>query len=155
VSGGLPERDVEKFCNDVAGRFFVSPEELAAVDIAGLDVDAQISVVADYANHWRVSRPMVAYGLFKAGRITYDAWQALSGELHARWLVERGRAREVARERGASGPSYYVVRRHRLGRGMLDFARRAMNAGTLSPAKAAKVLGVKPRSVYPLLAEIS
>lgn len=155
VSGGVPERDIEKFCNDVAGHFFLSTAELAALDIAGLDVDAQIEVVTEHAARWRVSRPMVAYGLFKAGRISYDVWHALSTELHARWIAERGRAREVARERGASGPSYYVVRRHRLGRAMLDFAHRAIDAGILSPAKAARVLGVKPRSVYPLLADIS
>jgi hypothetical protein len=34
---------------------------------------------------------------------------------------------------------------------MLDCARRYTNAGALSPSKAAKVLGVKPRRVYPLL----
>lgn len=155
VSGGPPERDIEKFCNDVAGRFFLSPDELAEIDIAGLDLDAQIRVVTDHASRWRVSRPMVAYGLLKAGRISHDAWQALSGELHARWQAERARAKDFARESGRKGPSYYVVRRHRLGRGMLDFARRAMSEGALSPAKAAKVLGVKPRSVYPLLAEAS
>lgn len=155
VSGGLPERDIEKFCNDVAGQFFLSSVELAAIDIGGLDVDKQIAVVTEHANRWRVSRAMVAYGLFKAGGLSQKAWQALSSELHARWLAERGRARELARERGDSGPSYYVVRRHRLGRAMLEFAHRAMDAGTLSPAKAAKVLGVKPRSVYPLLADVS
>ena len=155
VSGGAPERDIETFCNDVAGQFFLSSAELATVDIAGLEVDAQIAIVTEHANLWRVSRPMVAYGLFKAGRIGHDAWRALSAELHARWIAEKGRARDAARESRASGPSYYVVRRHRLGRAMLDFAHRAMDAGTLSPAKAAKVLGVKPRSVYPLLADIS
>lgn len=155
VSGGTPERDIEKFCNDVAGEFFLSAAELAAVDIAGSDMDAQIAVIAEHASRWRVSRPMVAYGLLKAGRISQGTWNALSAELHARWLAERGRAREIARARNETGPSYYVVRRHRLGRAMLDFAHRAMDAGILSPAKAAKVLGVKPRTVYTLLADVS
>jgi hypothetical protein len=62
------------------------------------------------------------------------------------------RRREKDRAKESEGPSYYIVRRHRLGDAMLDFARRYTNAGPLSPSKAAKVLGVKPRSVYPLLA---
>jgi hypothetical protein len=60
--------------------------------------------------------------------------------------------REKDRPTGSSGPSCYAVRRHRLGHAMLDFARRYTDAGALSPAKAAKVLGVTPRSICPLLA---
>lgn len=56
------------------------------------------------------------------------------------------------RPKGSSGPSCYAVWRHRLGHAVLDFARRYTDAGALSPSKAAKVLGVTPRSVYPLLA---
>jgi len=155
VSGGAPERDIEKFCNDVAGKFFLSAAELAAVDIAGLDTEDQIAVITEHASRWRVSRPMVAYGLLRAGRISQRTWETLSAELHARWLAERRRARDIARTKNEAGPTYYVVRRHRLGRAMLDFAHRAMDAGTLSPTRAAKVLGVKPRTVYTLLADVS
>lgn len=60
--------------------------------------------------------------------------------------------REKDTPKGSSGPGCYAVRRHRLGHAMLDFARRYTDAGALSPAKAAKVLGVTPRSVCQLLA---
>eukprot|EP01037_Dinobryon_pediforme_P012863 gene12863-12963_t len=47
----------------------------------------------------------------------------------------------------SGGANYYVVRRHRLG-SLVTFARRALDAGVLSPTKAALVLGVKPRNVH-------
>lgn len=155
VSGGIPDRQVERFCNDVAASFLLPTADLAGIQLNGLDLEAQVAIVSDHAARWRISRPMVAYGLYKAGQIDVGTWRMLDGELRSRWIAERARERELARNRRDSGPSYYVVRRHRLGTAMLDFAHRAMDAGTLSPAKAAKVLGVKPRSVYPLLAEAS
>ena len=148
--GGAPIKKIERFCNDVAGEFLLPRADVQSINVAGLDLDAQIDVIADHAHRWRVSRQMVAYGLFKAGRITLAAWRALEAGIRERWVAER--RREKDRLKGSEGPSYYVVRRHRLGHAMLDFARRYTDAGALSPSKAAKVLGVKPRSVYPLLA---
>ena len=148
--GGAPEMKIERFCNDVAGEFLLSRDDVQAISIAGLDLDAQIAVITDHANRWRLSRRMVAYNLFKAGRVTLEAWRALDARIRERRAEERRREKDQLKS--LSGPSYYVVRRHRLGHAMLDFARRYTDAGTLSPSKAAKVLGVKPRSVYPLLA---
>ena len=150
VSGGAPEMQIERFCNDVAAEFLLSRAELQAIDVDGLEIDAQIAVITDHANRWRVSRQMVAYGLYKARRISLDTWKALEAGIRELWAADR--RREKDRSKGLGGPSYYVVRRHRLGRAMLDFARRYTDAGALSPSKAAKVLGVRPRAVYPLLA---
>lgn len=150
--GGVPEKTIERFCNEVASEFLLPIEEVKAINVEGLKPDEQVGLIAKHADHWRVSRQMVAYGLYKAGKLSLDEWKRLSSEIHLRWVAERRREKEIARMKRASGPSYYVVRRHRLGSAMLDFARRSMDAGTLSPARAAKALGVKPRSVYPLLA---
>lgn len=149
--GGVSEVMIERFCNDVAGEFLLRRADVQSINVAGLDLDAQIAVVTDHANRLRLSRQMVAYGLFKAGSITLEVWRALEAGIRERWAAER--RREKDQTKGATnGPSYYVIRRHRLGRAMLDFARRYTDAGALSPSKAAKVLGVKPRSVFPLLA---
>lgn len=148
--GGAPEMKIERYCNDVAGEFLLPRADVLAINIAGLDLDAQIAVITDHANRWRLSRQMVAYSLFKAGRIALEAWRALDGGIRQRWAEERRREKDQPKAPGK--PTYYVVRRHRLGHAMLDFARRYTDAGALSPSKAAKVLGVKPRSVYPLLA---
>lgn len=149
--GGAPEMKIERFCNDVAGEFLLPRTDVMAVsNVAGHALDAQIAVITDHANRWHVSRQMVAYGLFKAGRITLEVWRTLEAGIRERWAAERRREKDLLK--GSSGPSYYVVRRHRLGHAMLDFARHYTDAGALTPSKAAKVLGVKPRSVYPLLA---
>jgi Zn-dependent peptidase ImmA (M78 family) len=150
VSGGAPEAKIERFCNDVAAEFLLPRSDAQSIDVGGLELDAQIAAITDYANHWRVSRPMVAYSLYKAGRVSFEVWKALDAGIRALWVTER--RREKDRGKNSGGPTYYVLRRHRLGNAMLDFARRYTDAGALSPSKAARVLGVKPRAVYPLLA---
>ncbi len=149
--GGFQERAIERFCNDVASEFLLPLRDVQTIQVAGLDGNAQIAVISEHASKWRVSRAMVTYGLYKARLITLDAWRTLDSTIRQLRAVERRREKESARTK-EGGPSYYVIRRHRLGHAILRFAHRAMDAGTLSPAKAAKVLGVKPRSVYPLLA---
>lgn len=56
VSGGAPEMKIERFCNDVAGEFFLPRADVQAINLAGLDIDAQIALITDHANRWRVSR---------------------------------------------------------------------------------------------------
>ncbi len=152
VSGGTPELRIERFCNDVAAEFLVTREDLQSIRLQGLGLEAQIAEITLHARQWRVSRQMVAYGLHKVGLLSIEEWKALEGSIRALRAAESRREKE--RRVGASGPSYYVVRRHRLGRAMLDFARRYTDAGSLSPSKAAKVLGVKARAVHPLLATV-
>ena len=153
-SGGYQEQRIERFCNDVAGEFLLPHSDIETMNLTGLDKNAQIAVIAEYAARWRVSRQMVDYGLYKANRITLEVWKALEAAIREIWAAERRREKKLASSK-KSAPSYYVIRRHRLGQAMLSFAHHAMDAGTLSPVKAAKVLGVKPRSVYPLLAVTS
>lgn len=149
--GGYQEKTIERLCNDVAAEFLLPLSDVETINVAGLDKDALIAVISAYATRWRISRQMVAYGLYKAGRISLNTWKLLESAIRELWAAERIREKDLARSK-STGPSYYVIKRHRLGHAMLEFAHRAMDAGTLSPVKAAKVLGVKPRGVYPLLA---
>ena len=148
--GGFQEQRIEQFCNDVAAAFLLPQADVATINLAALDKEAQMATIAAYATRWRISRQMVAYALYKANHITLATWKDLESTIREQWIAERIHNKELAR-RKTTGPDYYVIRRHRLGRAMLEFVHRAMDAGTLSPVKAAKVLGVKPRSVYPLL----
>jgi hypothetical protein len=74
----------------------------------------------------------------------------LFGHFAERWRREKQRSRE---SREATGPSYYVVRRHRLGAALLDAVRRGLQGDVLTHTKAAKILGVSPTNVGPLLRE--
>ena len=151
VSAGAPDMDIERFCNDVAAAFLLPPADLQAINVDGLSAADLIAAISVLSSRWHVSRQMIAYGLYKAKRISLEGWKELEKDIRELWAAERRREKERAKEKKAA-VSYYVVRRHRLGKAMLDFARHYTDAGDLSPTKAAKVLGVKPRSVYPLLA---
>ena len=93
---------------------------------------------------------MVAYRLYRAGAIGQDIWWDLSTAFRDKWLRERHRQREKARDQ-EGGPNFYVVRGHRVGRALLDLVGRMVAAGALTTSKAGKVLGVKAKQVQVLL----
>lgn len=150
ISGKVSDAETEKFCNTVANRFFLSDAELDSLEIAK-DVSLQevISKIADFAKKRHISGSMVAYGLVRKGVITPETWRAITHFFSAQWRKSRDAQKD--REKELTGPSYYVVRRHRLGRALMHTVSRALSEGTLSPTRASQILGVKPRSVSPLL----
>ena len=150
ISGKVSDAETEKFCNTVANRFFLSDAELDSLEIAK-DVSLQevISKIADFAKKRHISGSMVAYGLVRKGVITPETWRAITHFFSAQWRKSRDAQKD--REKESTGPSYYVVRRHRLGRALMHTVSRALSEGTLSPTRASQILGVKPRSVSPLL----
>jgi Zn-dependent peptidase ImmA (M78 family) len=149
ISGKFSDQRIEKFCNDVASHFLLPTSELGLIGVdleTGFDEAARS--ITEFARPRHLSSSMVAYRLLREGRITNALWQSLSAHFVFQWR----RTREAQKERaGDSGPSYYVVRRHRLGHALLEFVSRGINEGTLTPTKAGRILGVKPRSVAPLL----
>lgn len=151
VSGAHAEGQVERFCNDVASNFLLPDHELQLVGVRrGVNLHETAEVITAFANDRLLSRSLVAYRLFRAGSISEAAWRHLIGQFQVEWRQNRAAQRE--RDRGQDGgPNYYVVRRHRLGSALLHLVARHMSEGTLTPTKASKVLGVKPRSVAPLL----
>ena len=153
VSGYWADIAVEKFCNEVTSQFLLPIQEIKDLQLPkDISVNDAIAVIAQFASSRYISRPMVAYRLHRSGALDWEKWRAIDGKLQE--MFQREKAQRKEKERGGdSGPSYYVVRRHRLGKALLDFAERSVAAGSLSPVKAAKVLGVKPRSVFPLLAD--
>lgn len=150
VSGGAPQAGIEQLCNDTAAFTLLSPTEIADLPLAGDARDvAQIDAMADRA---RVSRSMIAYQLFRVGRLTQARWEELRDQFRAEWIALKARVKEKNKA-SAGGPDWYIVRRHRLGAALLSVARQGIADGSLSPTRAARMLGVKPMAVYPLLAE--
>ena len=151
VSGTDASTAIEQFCNDVAGRFFLPAAELAELrDIRGNEIDRASARISDFAESRHVSRSMVTYKLFREGVIDHDQWKGLSNLFRAHWLRSREAQRERNRDRDG-GPSYYVVKRHRLGAALVSLTRRVLAERALTPSKAAIVLGVKPSNVYNLV----
>jgi Zn-dependent peptidase ImmA (M78 family) len=155
VSGRFAESQVERFCNDVASNILLPNNELNLVGIdRGISRQAAALLISRFAKDRLLSRSMVAYRLFRVGSVSEQMWRELVEQFRLEWLQNREIQRERNREQDG-GPNYYIVRRHRLGAALLKFVARSLNGGSLTPTKAAKVLGVKARSVHPLLSGVT
>lgn len=140
---------VEKFCDSVASAFLLNPDELAEVDTRhAASQDELAEQVGSFAGARNLSRKMVAYNLWRAGRIA----SAVYFDLSNRFDAERGEKAPKGENRERDGgPNYYVVRRHRLGPGLIDVTSRLLQSGVMSTIKAGRVLGVKPTAVDRLI----
>lgn len=151
VSGGALDSEVERFCNDVASNFLLPSSELAFIRVTRRTSEEEAAAeIGAFAEARLLSRSLVAYRLLRAGRISKASWERLSQRFRQQWIESRAAFRAAAKER-EGGPSYYVIRRHRLGAALLRFTARHVGDGTLVPTKAGKILGVKPRGVATLL----
>ena len=154
ISSGNAEGEVERFCDQVAGEFLLPDEELGRLELNdSQDLGAMSERISIFADQTNLSRTMVAYRAFQSNWIARGTYGQLSETYRRQWLAERERIRIRARERD-TGPSFYVVRRHRLGRRITGLVQRMMGNGALSTSKAARILGVKPRQVQPLLGHV-
>lgn len=152
VSGGTPSAGVEQLCNDAAAAVLVDRAEIVDLQRLLLGGDGDINVIGMLADQARISQSMVAYQLFRFGVIDEGRWTGLRDTFRRLWLAQKSRERERSRGK-EGGPNWYVVRRHRLGSAILSVARQGMADGSLTPTRAARMLGVKPMNVYPLLAD--
>ena len=128
-----------------SGAFKVKPQ-----DLDGSDKKAALRIVQSFADTWNVSEPMVAYRLNRLGWITSAIYRELTADYAARWYALKLKAKDKAKD-SEGGPSYYVVKQFKLGNALVDVVRRTLRNNELTYTKAAKVLGVKPSSVEPLL----
>jgi Zn-dependent peptidase ImmA (M78 family)/transcriptional regulator with XRE-family HTH domain len=146
--GGAPAAaGIERLCNDIAAAVLIDRDEVMAMPIGGIE-----AAINNAATQWRVSRSMVAYQLLRTGRINEARWRALTDGFRQEWLERRDNERAAARER-EGGPNYYTIRRHRVGAALLGLVQRGMRDGSVTPVRAAKMLGVKPMAVYSLIGD--
>jgi DUF1365 family protein len=94
---------------------------------------------------------MVAYKLYRVGALDVERWRQLSDAFRQVWIERRNLERIRAREQERGGPSYYRVRRHRVGKALLELVGAMMRAGAITTSKAGKVLGVKGKNVQALI----
>jgi len=150
VSGARGASAIERFCNDVASLVLLPMAEAAALQLDPRQDTAQLAAaIARVASPLRLSRTLVALRLYRAGVLTEDRWEELRARFRGEWREDR--ARRKAERQGDGGPDFYVVRRQRLGRALVELVGRAVSEGALTPTKAGRVLGVKARSVDTLL----
>ncbi|MBI4556279.1 MAG: ImmA/IrrE family metallo-endopeptidase [Candidatus Hydrogenedentes bacterium] len=151
VSGQHAELDIERFCNDVAGELLLPGQEARQLSIEDTtDFETIEQTITQLARARNLSSSMVAYCLYRVRAFDQDLWRRLRDFFREKWLRNRELHRERVRD-DEGGPDFYVIRGHRIGKGLLDFVGRMMDAGVLTTTKAGKVLGVKPKQVQPLL----
>lgn len=150
VSGSASDRQIESYCNSVAGEILLPSREMPALAHLGkLPPESALPLLDGVARERRVSRALLVYRLLLGRIIDYPRWQIWTNRFRADY--EEALERKVGAAHG--GPDYYVVRRHRLGEGLLQLMRNSLAEGSVTYTKAASVLGVKPRNVDQLLFE--
>ncbi|MBM9401030.1 ImmA/IrrE family metallo-endopeptidase [Gluconacetobacter azotocaptans] len=150
--GWTSENAIERFCNKVAGEFLLPNEADAQLpDLDEADAETVIAATARIAETWNVSQAVVTYRLVSMRKISSEVAAAVFLIFAARWRDQKKRPSKP----DGGGPSYYMIRRHRLGNSLLNVVRRALQGEILTHTRAAKILGVRPTSVDLLLQERS
>jgi len=149
VSNAYADNQIEKFCNDVASEILLPAAELNNLVLEDDDIEGLTNSINQFAVPRKISGRMVAYRLLRSERIPQQVWRQIEGHMNQLWLAARGRQREANRGTD-SGPSYYIVRRYKLGNSLLNFTQRMMNTGALTATRAGFLLGVKPLKVHRL-----
>ena len=149
VSNAYADNQVERFCNDVASEVLLPANELRDFDVGDNDIADLTTAISRYASPKKISGRMVAYRLFRSDQINEQVWRLIDRRMNEIWLDTRNRQRDVNRD-SDGGPSYYVVRRHKLGGSLLNVTQRMMNSGALTATRAGFLLGVKPLKLHRL-----
>jgi len=150
VSGGSPDTKIEGYCNEVAGGMLLPANEINELRfLRRASLQETVGAIAQFANRRKISRPMVAYKLLRVDIITRARWQELDMHYQNEWNAAQ--VQSASKEKTEGGPSYYVVKRHRLGHALLDLVKNSLTEGFLTYTRAGRVLGVKPRNVDPLI----
>ncbi len=152
VSGLRAEISIERFCNDIASEFLLPNSELEQLEIdSAMDLKSAQNQISEFALNRNLSASMVAYKLYRTGAVDFERWKLLSETFRKMWIAQRNERRAKAREQKTGGPTYYPVRRHRIGKALLELISSMMRAGAITTSKAGKVLGVKAKNVQTLI----
>ena len=145
----VEHRRVEKFCNDVASNFLLPPDSIKKIEKIN-DPNTAINSIAKIAKGRKVSNLMVAYRFLRENIISEKTYRTL-GEIYLRrWEEEKERRKiEAKQKKVAVNPN--VVKKQRLGKLLVGFIERSLNAQELTYTKAANLLGVDATSVRVLI----
>lgn len=143
---------IERFCNDVAGELLL-PDQALSTSPRLLSAEAVLDEAEVLCRTWHVSQTMAAYRLWRAGKTDAETYSEVVRILAEQWQRRKVKEKEKNRD-SDGGPNYYVVKRHRLGEALLRFVGHGLRADAVTHTTAAKVLGVRPGAVEPLLSGV-
>jgi Zn-dependent peptidase ImmA (M78 family) len=144
-----PQNRVERFCNDVAAEILFPSSELTSL-YASHNEEELLNLISDISSEKKLSKGMIAYNLYKHGKIDSSLWKAIQEKLKPTCDENY----KVKQDKGKTGgPNYYTIKRNSIGKALFNLTKRAVYSGELQPTKAAIVLGVSPLSVYTMINE--
>lgn len=150
VSDGSISAQIESYCNSVAGEILLPESEMKELrSLSNASFQQTIAALAQFAYSRNISRAMVAYKLLRMNVLSRARWQELDKHYEDEWHTAHEQI--VSRDKNMGGPSYYVVKRHRLGHAILELVKNSLVDGFLTHTRAGRVLGVNPRNVDPLI----
>ena len=150
-SGAITHKTIETFCNDVASEFLLPNEEINKLQVKpNSSLKEIMAQIRDFATDHMVSNTLVAYKLHRVGALSLPIYQELHVTFRKFYLTHKEAEKEKSINKG-SGPTYYNIRKHRLGKSLIKFVERMIWEGYLSPTKAGKVLGVNASNVFTLI----
>jgi Zn-dependent peptidase ImmA (M78 family) len=147
-SGAYAEKQIEKFCNDVASEILLPSVEFKTFQPSSLDFDIIKEEISNYAFSKKISSSQIAYRLYQRAVIDKALWIQLRNFYRKRWEDQR-KKEKLKHKKQDGGPSYYVLRRHKLGV-LVRLVQRFTYSGALSTTRAGMLLNVKPLKVHRL-----
>ena len=148
VSGAYAEKQIEKFCNDVASEILLPSKEISVFQPMTSNLESIQEEIAEYAFKNKVSNTHMVYRLYRMGTIDKLLWKQLTEFFHQQWIAHKTRKKEKNSEK-EGGPNYYVVKKYKLG-ALVELAQRFAYSGSLSTTKVGLLLNVRPLKVYKL-----
>lgn len=148
ISGYYIEKNIEKFCNEVASEFFLPKTEFEKFKPIKNDIDNMKVEISDYAFAKKLSSTHIAYCLYKTGNIKETVWNQLRAFYHNKWIEKQKRERDKNKLK-EGGPDYYVIKNYKLG-SLVELVQRLTYAGALTTTKAGMLLDIKPLKVHRL-----
>ncbi len=150
ISGYDGDQAIERLCDDAAARFLLDRGELQEIVVRDVQLDDLVAQIGAFANTRKVSRKMIAYNMMRSGITDPATYRRLADTFDRDRLEYANRA-----PTRSGGPDYYVIRRHRVGRGLIKLVDRMVAGGELTSTRAGKVLGVNPTAVGRMIERVS
>jgi len=148
ISGARSEKRIEKFCNHVASEIMLPAIEFDRFQLSSVNFETLKTEISGYAYAQKLSNSHIAYRLYRRGDIDLPLWENLREYYRSKWLESRQAVQEKNKQK-EGGPSYYVVKRHKLG-ALVKLVQRLTYSGALTTTKAGMLLEVRPLKVHRL-----
>lgn len=147
ISNSYTNNNIERLCNSVASRVLLPENELRYLELDRSDsFEDQVERIAHFSMKKNLSNSMVAYRLFLDGVIERNEWEEFRAFFTSKWIESREKRRQESRG-SSGGPSYYVIRKHRLGENLISTVHNMIYEGLLTTVKAGRVLGINPKKI--------